>query len=114
MCNAIYRQLSCFVAASLLITAIARCASVSPGGYTNDFAIQPPAEDWATASRVGLQGDVYDMDVDVNANITAAGVTNQTVARANNPPGLLTNATWSSIGFYLQTRPQGNRYTALM
>jgi len=107
-----------FIVASLLFTATVRSASVSPAGYTNDFTIQPPAEDWATASRPGVAGDIYDQDADVNAFIAASAVTNQTVLRANNPPGLLTNATWSSVGFYLQTRPGGPggvpRYTALM
>ena len=54
------------------------------------------------------------MDNDVNANITASGVTNRTVADTGNPPAANGNATWSSTGFYLQTRPTGNRYTVLL
>src|SRR6185369_143875 len=50
----------------------ARAASVTAaGGYTNDFAVQPAAADWATFSRAGGAGDTYDSDADVNANITA-------------------------------------------
>jgi len=99
----------------LLLAEIAlQAAGIGPSGYTNDFSAQPSEFDWATWSRPGAQGDTYDPDADVNAIITASGVTNQTVLRANNPPGLLGPATWSSVGFYLQTRPLTNRYTALM
>src|SRR5688572_18713767 len=97
MHTAIRRSLCCVMAASLFFVVQVRAASVAPGGYTNDFALQPFAEDWATASRLGLQADAYDMDADVNAFIVASAVTNQTVARPNNPPGVLTNATWGSI-----------------
>ena len=41
-------------------------------------------------------------------------MTNRTVADAANPPAANANAVWSSTGFYLQTRPTGNRYTVLM
>lgn len=89
-------------------------AMVGPAGYSNDFGTQPSAADWATVSRTGAAGDTYDMDTDVNANITASGTTAQTSLNANNPATQLATATWSSSGFYLQTRPTGNRYTALM
>ena len=89
-------------------------ASVGPSGYTNDFSAQPPTADWATISRAGASTDTYDMDTDVNANITASGTTTQTQSSVNDPPGATGNATWSSPGKYLQTRPSGVRFTALM
>jgi hypothetical protein len=98
----------------LFLEIAVHAVGVGPSGYTNDFNLQPSEIDWATWSRPGAQGDVYDLDADVNTVITAGGVTNQTALRANNPPGVLGPATWSSIGFYLQTRPLTNRYTALM
>jgi len=87
---------------------------VGPAGYTNDFKIQPPATDWATFARPGAPNDVYDMDTDVNANITAAAVNTQTAPVAADPPATATLATWSSTGFYLQTRPKSIRYIALV
>src|SRR5437773_1078593 len=105
--------LSLFAALSLL-PAHATAASVGPAGYTNDFSTQPPATDWATFSRLGGSIDTYDMDADVNANITAAGVTSQTVSNAVDPAVFTQLATWSSIGHYVQTRPSSVRYTALM
>jgi hypothetical protein len=87
---------------------------VGTTGYTNSFAVQPPASEWATVSRAGAAADTYDMDQDVNAMITASAVTNRTVASEENPPAANASATWSSAGGYLQTRPTGNRYTVLM
>jgi hypothetical protein len=90
-------------------------ASVGPAGYTNAFGTQPVAADWATISSAGLAADNYDMDTDVNGSITAGGTTAQTVANgANNPPNANSLSTWSSLGFYVQTRATGNRFTALM
>jgi len=89
-------------------------AVVGPAGYTNDFKMQPPATDWATFARPGGPSDVYDMDTDVNAQITAAVVSTRTTALAADPPPTDTLATWSSTGFYLQTRPKSIRYIALM
>ena len=62
----------------------------------------------------GQAQDTYDLDADVNLNITAEGVTAQASPDTGNPPTQLGTATWSSSGLYLQTRPTGNRYTALM
>jgi len=105
-----------FVFATLsLPAATATAANVDPGtGYTNAFTTQPPAADWATLSRPGGATDAYDMDADVNANITASGVSAQTVASSGNPPGAGGVANWSSTGLYLQTRPTQVRYIALM
>jgi hypothetical protein len=100
-----------------LSTAIAphtQAAEVGGSGYTNAFATQPLAADWATVSMPGAAADAYDMDSDVSANIILGGVTAPTSADAGNPPAANLNATWSSTGFNLQTRPMGSRYTVLM
>jgi len=89
-------------------------ASVGPAGYTNAFAMQPMVGDWATFNRTGSPADVYDSDADVNASITAAGVSTPIPADSGDPPAKGTVAVWSSTGFYLQTRPTLNRYIALM
>jgi hypothetical protein len=89
-------------------------ATVNPSGYSNTFGVQPSADDWATLSVAGGANDQYEVDADVNANITAGGVTAQTTASAGEPPAAAGTATWHSANFYLQTRPTGNRYTALM
>jgi len=102
------------VAAFLFLAGNARAASLEPAGYTNAFGTQPAAADWATFSRAGGSGDNYNPDTDVNANITASGVTAQATSSTGNPPAALGTAVWSSTGLYLQTRPTGNRYTVLM
>jgi len=88
-------------------------AVVGPSGYTNAFSVQPPAADWATLSVAGVNSDNYTMDTDVNSTITSAGVTSGTLAGSGNPAAANGLAIWSSSGF-VQTRPTGNRYTALM
>src|SRR5687767_6735100 len=103
------------LAASAMLCALGlSAATVSPNGYTNDFGVQPAASDWATVSIAGGAGDAYDLDADVNGSITAAGVIAQTTANAAVPAAQAGTASWSSSGFYLQTRPTGNRYTVLM
>src|SRR6266550_2297555 len=97
-----------------LLPGRAVAASVEPAGYTNDFSAQPPAADWATWSHTGFSSETYDMDTDVNANITADAITAQTLSSASDPPGANQLATWSAAGLYLQTRPTLVRYTALM
>jgi hypothetical protein len=89
-------------------------AVAANGGYVNRFETQPPAADWATFSRAGGANDSYEMDADVNANITAAGVTAAVASDSANPPAANANAIWSSGGQYLAVRPTGNRYTVLM
>src|SRR5512135_1517798 len=60
----------------LLLTLSATAANVAPGiGYTNAFTTQPAASDWASYNGVGGGSDAYEMDAEVNATITAAGVT---------------------------------------
>src|SRR5678816_49531 len=72
-----------------------------------------PATDWATVSIAGAGGDTYELDPDVNASITAGGVMTQTSPGTGDPATQNALAVWSATGF-LQTRPTGNRYTALM
>ncbi|HWN94367.1 MAG TPA: Ig-like domain-containing protein, partial [Methylomirabilota bacterium] len=100
---------------ALIQADIARAASVEPSGYTNSFDLQPTTNDWATSSRPGASNDSYDMDTDVNTNGVSVSIfTNRPVANSANPPGILVNATWSSTGLYLQTRPASARYTMLL
>src|SRR5437870_4877501 len=86
-----------------------QAASVGPGGYTNNFTIQPSAADWSTVAFPGAAGDTTTtsvMDTDINT-LTAAGINGQTTADVNNPPAATGPATWCSTGFFLQTRPTG-------
>lgn len=89
-------------------------ANVGPAGYTNDFTSLPAAADWATLEIPGGAGDTYDMDADVNANISAAAFTQQLPSSTGTPPGATSTAVWSSNGRYLQTRPTQVRYITLM
>jgi acid phosphatase type 7 len=102
------------MAALCSISSPISAATVGPAGYNNDFAAQPPAADWATFSRAGGANDAYEVDADVNATITAAGITTQVGPGTGTPPAALATAVWHSSAFYLQTRPTGNRFTALM
>lgn len=101
---------------ALLWNVGAHAASVGPAGYTNDFTTQPAASDWGTVGIRGGPSDVYDLDNDVvtNAMYSAAVFTFQPLAFPTNLPAQLTNATWSSTGGFLQTRPNAVRATALM
>src|SRR5688572_15962487 len=106
--------LRCDCSLSLFCAAQAAGALVGPSGYTNGFSVQPPSADWATLNLVGDPVDVYSPDTEINATVTAAGVTAQTIPDTGNAPGANANAVWSSTGLYLQTRPTGNRATVLM
>ena len=100
---------------ALLLTAVhATAATVGPAGYTNGFNVQPLATDWATLNISGNGPDPCPPDVEVNASVSAGGVTAQTVFDTGNPPAANARAVWSSAGLYLQTRPTGNRATVLM
>jgi hypothetical protein len=106
------------VACLLFVTAITpvRAALVGTGGYTNDFAIQPPAADWSTFSIGGGAGNILtagDLDTAVQA-VNSGSVTAQVQADPANPPPLLGPASWSQAGLYLQTRATGNGATLLM
>ena len=91
-------------------------ASVGPAGYTNDFTVWPVVADWATVGIPGGGGDVYDPDTDVNTNLaySVTGIGFQVVSNAAALPAQLTNATWSSSGGFVQTRPNGTRATVLL
>lgn len=102
------------IATLLFVSPATRAAIVNPSGYTNAFGTQPPATDWATLSIAGGSGDSYSVDAEVNALITAGGVTTPTTGDSGNPPSANVNGMWSSTGLYLQTRPTNNRFTALM
>src|SRR5688572_25173898 len=110
-----YRYIFCFVVLSCLCVALEGFGTSVPAtGYTNSFATQPAASDWATLSVTGGGGDSYDLDTDVNGGITAGIVIAQTVMSSSDPASANGLATWSSPGRYLQTRPTMNRYTVLM
>ena len=104
------------VLAVLLLAHNAGAATVLPGtGYTNAFGTQPPAADWATLSIAGGAADTYDLDADVNTNdVTAVRASSATTADVGSPAAANSNAVWSSSGFFLQTRPNANRYNTLM
>jgi len=112
--RALARFLGGLLAAGLMATVQTWAAGVGPSGYTNNFATQPTAADWATLSISGGGTDSYDIDSEVNTTMSAGGVVTVTLLDGGNPPGAGGLATWSSSGFYLQTRPTGNRLTALM
>ncbi len=101
--------------AGLLVVALhSPAANVGPTGYTNSFDALPAVGDWATSSRSGGVADVYDADVDVQTNIAATVVATAITSSASDPAAASLRAIWSSTGLYVQTRPTGNRYTALM
>src|ERR1041385_8359666 len=93
-----------------------KAASVGSGGYTNAFGVIPPVADWPFLSVTGASGDATDnagIDATVQA-VAASAINAAVVADAGNPPAFNANAFWSSTGFYLQTRPTGNKATLLM
>jgi len=110
------RTSSVTIAVSLLLAAATwtEAANVPPSGYTNSFATQPAQADWASANRSGLSNDPYDMDAEASTNVPVAQFTNAVVVSSGNPPGALANASWSSTGLYLQTRPSSSRYVMLL
>jgi hypothetical protein len=107
--------LALFLVATCLAPGV-QAASVGSAGYTNDFSAQPPAADWSTYPIAGGAGNVTtaaQLDAAVQT-IAASAVTAQTVADATVPSAANGSATWSSTGFYLQTRPTGINATLLM
>jgi hypothetical protein len=104
------------VAALTALVPSGRAASVGAAGYTNDFSSQPPAADWSYLIVAGSAGDIISvagMDAAVQV-LTAASITNQVVADSGDPPAYNANAVWSMPGGYLQTRPTGVKFIALM
>ena len=109
--------IAAFALATLSVLASrAWAASVGPAGYTNDFSSQPSAADWSYLAVAGASGDITTaaaLNTAVQA-LTAAGIPTQVVADSGNPPAMAGYATWSSTGGYLQTRPTGVKFIALM
>ncbi len=94
----------------------ARAASVTPGGYTNDFSSPPVAADFATASYVGFSSDILDaagLDAAV-AQLTAASIITPITSAAGAPPNGAGTAIFNSAGNNLQTRPSGVKMCVLM
>ena len=84
--------------------------------YSDDFSSQPPAGRWSYLSVAGGGGDIITaaaLDTAVAA-LTAAEIANQVVADTNSPPAGNSSALWSPSGGYLQTRPAGTKFIALM
>ena len=50
----------------------------------------------------------------MESSVSAASITNPVVADAANPPATSVSALWSTSGLYLQTRPTGDKFLALM
>src|SRR5690242_9117724 len=101
-----------FLLLLLLVGATAHGAAVavSSTGYTNDFTTQAGTE-WTTYSMPGTSTDIYAESniITLSAGTVASALGSDT----NNPPAAIGSAVWSAAG-YLQTRPIGNRFTALM
>jgi len=100
----------------LICAAGAHGALVTSSGYTNAFSSQPQPVDWTTLSVGGGSGDITTaagLDDEVQ-NTSIASITVAVASDPGNPPAAGGNATWSSAGLYLQTRPTGNRATMLM
>lgn len=89
---------------------------VGPAGYTNAFGTLPLATEWATLSIAGANTNLYvfDEEVNTNASIRAAAFTTALTSASGSPPNSFATAIWNSAGLNLQTRPTGNKYTALM
>ena len=93
-----------------------RAASVGPAGYTNHFSSLPPTADWSYLTVAGAAGDITTaaaLNTAVQA-LTAAGITRQVVSDNGNPPVAADYVIWSPTGDYLQTRPTGVKFVALM
>ena len=75
-------RMCCVAAAMCFLFGQGFAASVGPAGYTNNFPAQPPAGGLGGMTIAGTGTDAYDTDADVNANVTTAVVTNQTIGAA--------------------------------
>jgi hypothetical protein len=99
---------------------VAYSASVTSAGYTNAFATQPAAVDFATRS-IGIIGspgvaqiqNAMALDAAVQTN-AASIITGQCASVTGNPPSASLAAVWASAGGYLQTRPGQYAATLLM
>jgi hypothetical protein len=93
-----------------------RAASVGRAGYTNHFSSLPATADWSYLTVAGAAGDITTaaaLNTAVQA-LTATGITRQVVSDNGDPPAAAGYATWSPTGGYLQTRPAGVKFMALM
>ena len=100
----------------LALASVAGAAVVGPTGYTNDFALQPAANEWSSTSIAGGAGDSTSpatLDADAQT-LAASGITAATVANGTDPADFNALATWGSTGLYLQLRSTGVRSTFLM
>ena len=88
------------------------------GAPVDNFGTLPGIGSWSTKTLPGAgtaPETIAAMDQFVNGTTNAASTINTVVtSNTGNPPGTLATATWSSAGFYLQTRPTGNAATLLM
>ncbi len=93
------------------------------GTGTNTFNALPTiAQGWSTLSVAGGAADddtVAEVDNNVNATTSASAVTTALATSATFPPSANAIARWNNnstngLGFYLQTRPTGNRRLILM
>jgi hypothetical protein len=108
-----------FLSVSLALTCLAgisRAASVAGTGYTNHFANLPGPGDWSSLTLAGGSDDIKTSNaLDALAQTTVAStVTTTLLSDVGNPPAPNGPATWSSTGFYLQTRPTSVKATLLM
>ena len=89
---------------------------VGSAGYSNAFGSIPLVTEWATLSFAGPNDNVYVLAQEVNTNtsINAATFTTALTSAAGSLPSSFATAVWNSTGLNLQTRPTGNKYTALM
>lgn len=96
-------------------SAIAQISVGASGSTTNTFDTIPAATTWSTVG-IGVDHE-YATEAAMDAAVqtkTVSSISYQVNSNTGNPPGTLTNAQWSSSGFYLQTRPTGNGATLLM
>ena len=94
-------------------------ALVGATGYTNDFSTLPPVGDWsqsgvpASGGAPGNITTVAGLDTSVQT-MTAASINQVLVSDTGNAPAANRGGVWSSTGLYLQTRPTGPDWTAVM
>lgn len=108
-------------AALALLTGSTAFAQLSVGdsGVTVDFSTAPTvAGGWSTVSIAGGAADITDAAaLDASAQtLAASGITTALPSSTSIPPTGNALARWNNggAGFYLQTRPTGNRHLALL
>jgi len=94
----------------------AQISVTSAGAPADPFGALPPATSWSSFSIAGAAGtpeDAATLDTMVQG-VAASSITAQVESNTGNPPGTSVNSRWSSVGFYLQTRPTVNAATLFM